>query len=197
MKNLFYTILGFIGLVIIALYFLTDEQEEKIEKLENDISFLREESIPLKFKIIEKNDSSFHFAIKLLDADEKEIGKETMTMKGKELAFDFIMIQIKRKYIAFPYKIFTDEIAPDNGVDLISMYNDNGFPAIFYYKGMNIRQKEILEDIFTKIRYNEYTDEKGQFGNVIHDIKSFKSFDTGQVYSIVVHTKGGLEVYKE
>jgi len=83
---------------------------------------------------------------------------------------------------------------PQEGVDLTQYYNVDGFPQIFNDKEITPEAKVLLTELFSKIRENKTQDLKQNFGNCVHDIQKFKSFREDYIYSILAHTKGGLEI---
>ena len=192
-------IFGIIIFVIIVLIFFlfTKFQENKIEKLENKIQLLKTETIPFRFKIIEKTPTKIHFAIKFYDLDGNVINRKEFTVSGQELSFDFYVIPIKDRYIAFPYKIFTNKIAPEKGKLLFSLYDKNDFPQIYYSKNINTDLKDGLSALFVKIKNMDIEELQGIFGSGIQDIKGIHEFKENQIYKVILHTKGGIEIIEE
>lgn len=174
-----------------------EKQEKQIKKLENNIALLQTENIPVKFKILEKTEDSLKLMVKFYNADKKEINHFTKILKGQELSFDFYVVPVKDKYVAFPAKIFTDKIAADDGIILYDYYNHNGYPYIFYQKNINKDLYNGLKEVYQNIRLGKLDSVSEHFGNMVHDIKNFNSFLPDNIYSIVVHTKGGIEIIEE
>ncbi|MBN1253326.1 MAG: DUF2304 domain-containing protein [Bacteroidales bacterium] len=196
-KNLLYFIAFSILVIILFTSYCFKNQKNKIKLLEENIALLKEENIPLKFKISEKTNDSITLTIKLYNADNKEINEIKQKLSGQELSFDFYVVQIKDKYVAFPSKIFTDKIAAADGINLYGYYDRNSYPEIFYHTDINKDVYDGLQDIFTKIKAGQLDSINNYFGNMVHDIKEFKSFLPGNVYSIVTRTKGGIEIIEE
>lgn len=173
------------------------EQEKKIKQLEDNIAQLKEQNTPLKFKIIEKTNDSISLVVKFYNADNKELNKLEQKLGGQELSFDFYVVPVKDRYVAFPSKIFTDKMAADDGIVLYEYYNQNDFPAIFNSKDINPDLYEGLKDVYRKVKAGQLDSLNEHFGNMVHDIKEFKSFLPENVYSVVTHTKGGIEIIEE
>jgi len=165
--------------------------------LEDNIALLKEENIPLRFKIIEKANDSIRLVVKFYNADNKEINKIEHKLHGQELSFDFYVVPVKDRYVAFPSKIFTDKIAANDGVELYEQYNEEGYPAIFNSSAMNPELYDGLKSVYFKVKTGQLDSLNEHFGNMVHDIKEFKSFLPENVYSIVTHTKGGIEIIEE
>jgi hypothetical protein len=118
MKKLFVfiIILGVIGALIYGFFMLTEKQEEKIKMLESKISLLKETHIPIRFKILEKTPDSIKLAAKFYNADNKEIEHLDTTLLGQELSFDFYVVPVKDRYLSYPFKIFSNQVAAANGI---------------------------------------------------------------------------------
>lgn len=178
--------------------YLNKKQEAKIAKLGEKIGLLKSENIPLRFKILEKKDGYIKVAIKFYDADGKLIkDRIEKKLKGKELSFDFHVFPIKDKYISFPCKIYTDEIAPEDGEMLISYYDIESFPQVFFFEGIDEELKIGLSSVFEKIKTGDFNPDDEYFGNMVHDLPDFRAYNTDQTYKIVTRIKGGIEVIEE
>jgi len=189
-----------IVIVLTSLIFISsciESQKNKIKQLEDNIALLKEENIPLRFKIIEKANDSIRLVVKFYNADNKEINKIEHKLHGQELSFDFYVVPVKDRYVAFPSKIFTDKIAANDGVELYEQYNEEGYPAIFNSSAMNPELYDGLKSVYFKVKTGQLDSLNEHFGNMVHDIKEFKSFLPENVYSIVTHTKGGIEIIEE
>lgn len=196
MKNWFYIALGFIALLVLLLYFMAEDPNKEIKRLEAKIQFLKETTSPLQFKIDSLGQNKIFVSVKFLDSDKNQIELKQFALRGEELSFDFIIIKEDERFVAFPYKIFTDEIAPDFGVSLFEMYAKDHFPLIFHYKGIDWQSKKRYNELFDIVKNDSLIDVNEKFGNAVHDIKHIKSFEVGQVYEIICHAKGGLEIKK-
>lgn len=172
-------------------------QKEKIAALEERIDMLQTEYVPLRFKILSRENEAIKVALKFYDGDGKVISRTTKILKGRELSVDFYVVPIKSRYLAFPVKIFTDQMAPDNGESLTEYYDKEGFPQIFFSEKLNKKLTGGLEIIFKKITEDDFDADDKYFGNMVHDIPELKAYKTGEIYRIVSRTKGGIEVIRE
>ena len=203
MKNKIFAFSGIGFLLILSTFFIlngiTCNQAEKIAVLEKKIEILKDETTPLRFKILSKEDGKISFAVKFFDSEEKpkDINRLVQTIEGEELSFDFIVIQVNGKHLFFPNKVYSDKIAPENGIDLKSFYNKDGFPQIFYFKAIDQEFREILTQIFEDIKSDNLQEDDNYFGNMVHDIANFNEYKPDRIYKIVCHTKGGIEVVED
>jgi len=186
-----------IAIVILGLFSVTKFQDKKIEKLESKIELLKEVSTPVRFKIIDKNNGKIHFAVKFYDSDGNVINRQEFSLEGEELSFDFFVIPVKDRYIAFPHKIFTNKIAPKDGENIFKLYDKNGFPEIFNSSGLDNDIKLGLQELFSQLKTENIEDLEGLFGSGIQDIKGISEFEKDNIYKIVSHTKGGIEILSE
>lgn len=183
-------------IVIVVLFkYCIKYQENKIAKLEEKIEQIKSETVPLKFIILERDSNTIRFVIKFIDVAGNTISKDTLKLEGSELSLDFYSVPLNDDYyIAFPYKVFTDVIAPDDGILLYDYYNVNGFPQIYANDEYDDDVREGLQQLFELILAGHETEIEGQFGNMVHDLKHIQQFRTNEVYKVVSRTKGGIEV---
>lgn len=201
MKKLFITIL-IVGIIALLGYIGCNYQEQKIAKLEDKIHFLKEETVPLRFKILKKNKENIKFLIKFYEQDsEKEAFiSDTLTLKGQELSFDFYVVPLKdtknnkEVKIAFPYKIFTNKIPAKNGKLLFNYYDEHGFPQVFNTNDADTSYINLMTDLFAKIKKGKTEEIEGIYGSMVQDIYKINEFREGNVYQVIIHTKGGIEI---
>lgn len=197
MKNLKFLILMLLVVLAGAAFFLTkcaEEQQHQIVELENKIDFLKQETNPIQFMVTERTDTTVSVLYKFLDLKGNEIMRTQATFPGKELSFDFYSVKIGEKYLSFPTKIFTDKIAAADAPTLFEHYDVDNFPAIFETDSLPDASREALKQVFATIKLGQTEQLNNSFGNMVHDVEAFKSFQTETVYSIIAHTKGGIEI---
>lgn len=171
------------------------QQEEKIAKLEDKVEFLKAETVPLRFKVLEKDSSQITFAFKFYDQNDIEFNLDTLSLQGQEISFDFYIVPVKDNLkIAFPYKIFTNKIPAKDGKILFDYYDDEGFPQVFSNEGSDEEYISLMSDLFSKIKAGDTEDIEGIYGSMVQDIKQLNEFTVNRKYEIVVHTKGGIEI---
>ena len=185
------------GITTVGYFSCIEQQKEKIALLEEKIELLKEEHIPIRFKISEKTEDEIKLTVKFYNADDEEVNKLETTVQGQELSFDFYVVPVKDRYVAFPSKLFSNVIAASNGISLYDLYDKDGFPEIFQEKNIDHDLSKGLKDVFVHVKTGQMDSLNNYFGNMVHDIKAFKSFMPETVYSIVTHTKGGIEIVEE
>ncbi len=189
-------ILGTVGAVgYYGFEWYKGQQEKQITKLEDKAEFLKAETIPLRFKVLEKDSSQITFAFKFYDQDGTEFNLDTISLAGQEISFDFYIVPIKDDLkIAFPYKIFTNKIPAKDGKLLFNYYDDEGFPQVFSSEKSDEEYITLMTELFSKIKAGETEDIEGIYGSMVQDIQKLNEFAVNHKYEIVVHTKGGIEI---
>ena len=170
-------------------------QREKLESLKSSIAALKQEHVPMRFKIISRSGGGLKAKLKLYDMDENEIAAVESEMTGESLFLDFVSVSVDEGYLAFPKSIFTEMVPPEKGLSLFPLYDRKGFPEVFATKGMSETLRAELTALFSTLKQGRAVDDA--FGNAVHDITEFKAFETGVVYRVVARLKGGIEVIED
>lgn len=186
-----------LGIISVGYFACIEKQEKKILSLEENIVKLKESHTPIRFKIVDKTDETIALVMKFYNADNKEINKLETELEGQELSFDFYVVKVKDKYVAFPSKLFSNTIAASKGKPLYSWYNNDGYPEIYFAKNIDKDLYNGLKEVYQKLINDQIDSLENSFGNMVHDIKDFKAFTPETVYSIVTHSKGGIEIVEE
>lgn len=181
--------------------YILKKQEKIIAKLEDKIHFLKDETVPLRFKVLEKDSSNIKILLKFYEQDAKEAFiSDTLSFTGQELSFDFFIVPIKdaknnkEVKLVFPYKIFTNKIPAKNGTLLFKYYDEHGFPQVFNNAQADTSYINRMTELFTKIKEDKKEDIEGIYGSMVQDIKKLNEFEQNHVYQIIIHSKGGIEI---
>jgi len=211
-KGLVKTVFCVIVLVLIILavgaaLFLR-EQQKIIKELETSIENLKLTTVPLRFMVLSRSDKELSARFRFYDGDGKEIASFERSWNGSDLYIDSLVVPLKTGAMAFPVRVFTDAVAPRGGTNLMYYYDFNGIPGIYDSSRLNDQQRQILKELFTKLKTAEglygsnAAANPGErlltyFGNAVHDIKQLRQFEVGTIYSLVIHTDGGIEILSE
>lgn len=174
-------------------------QRAAIERLEERIELLKDEFVPVRFMVLSRSDQSVSARFRFYDADGKEIASFERSWNGSELAIDSIVVPIADRVVAFPFRVFTDAVAPGKGTELFDYYDRDGFPAIFWSVGLDGKLKSALVELFARVRAYEKSlaPIPGLYGSAVHDLRRLGAFEVGSVYSLVVRARGGIEIIRE
>jgi hypothetical protein len=200
---------------------IQDSQERTIERRQAELDRMRERFIPLRFRVISREDgrltAEFRF-YSMLAADPSKISGETIpaekeipggraffNLEGTELFIDTLRIRDTRRVFlfipageinwVFPYRIFTDRMKPDEGRPLFPYYDRDGFPAIYEGLSAGSLNRELLSRAFADLKTNGGITDRGLrnrvTGNAVHDIARFSRYRTGAWYSLAVNMGNG------
>ena len=185
-------------------------QERIIAKLEEQIQYLEEEFVPMKFEIQERKNSFVSVKVKYYDMTGAEVGSSEVKLNGDELNFDFQVVKFSEKaFIFFPCGVYTDTMALVDETKIFGDYESDGFPKI--YNGMSFfdkdgkplgkdgadQVKEQLAMYFAIACKGEVASKTEQHGVAVHDLKAISEFKKGFVYKVVCHPhSGGIEIVK-
>lgn len=194
-SGLFMAVLLALGLVFLGLTALTALQKAEIARLEKGIQALKEELVPIRFMVLERDKGLVKARVRMYDLAGNEVDLLEMTWPGTELSFDFSVVPAAGRYLAFPRRIFTDRLAPSSGTNLFPRYDKEGFPAVFEGADFGRLGRARLTDLFQALK--EDREPSGSFGSVVHDIARIAAFQPGVVYKVVARPKGGIEILED
>ncbi|MDR2446486.1 MAG: hypothetical protein LBD58_04210 [Treponema sp.] len=193
--------------------FIVPYQAKRLEGKTRRLKELQETFVPVRFRLLERSDSSikaeFRFYSMIVDnieAVDMEVfsqGKEVappriIEIEGSELFIDSVKIPNGSllpydpdAVWVFPYRIFSDVIAPEHALPIYTWYNDNGFPAIYNALDLEEQDKAALSRVYADMP-------KSDAGNALHDMSRLVRFRLNVWYDVVAHVKkGGLEIIGE
>jgi hypothetical protein len=206
------------GLLILGMAAgLTVFQKGREQKKRQQLETLKEILIPIRFIITQRDQGKIRtefrfYSIVMEDINEKdvaefaegrEINSAVYELEGTELFIDclkfqenagfFSFVPDHQVYWVFPYRLFTDYIAPDEGVPIFSCYDEEGFPGIYReFPGLD---RELLSRAYGNIKeYGEISDSDLRnriTGNAVHDMNRIARFRMDNWYDLVVHIKKG------
>jgi hypothetical protein len=188
-------------------------QKQRLAAKERQLRELQEVFVPMRFRLVERTDTSLTVEIRFyslfidnfedVDMEVLAQGKEvappqTITLSGEELFIDSVKIPNETRLPfapeavwVFPYRVFSDLIAPDDALPIYQWYDDAGFPAIYASLELEAADRKTLSDVYAGI-----TD--ADTGNALHDMRKAARFRLGAWYDLAVHIKkGSLEFIAE
>jgi hypothetical protein len=186
-------------------------QKEKIAYLEDLSAKLRSETVPLKFMVLSREGGQVKVRLKLYDLSGKEVAVMEKAWPGKELYVDILLIPARSEkgsakadsWLAFPYRIFTDELAAAKGTLLFDAYDSGGFPEVMRGSAWSAKDEAALRSAFAQARRSAdkglpaADSASGSFGSAVHEASHLSSFEEGVVYKVVCRVKGGVEILED
>jgi hypothetical protein len=209
--------------VAAAAYFYLEKatlmQRERIRALERIEARLTSGTLPLRFMVLSREDGTIRARIRLYDLDGKEVGLVEGSWPGEELCLDFLLVPLgravnggkadsgegdaARRWLSFPYRVFTDRVAPASGRLLFDVYDSSGFPAIFRGGDLGAEAGSLISSYFAKARKAAAEglpaagEVEGSFGSAVHETASIAAFRIGTIYRVLCRDKGGIEILEE
>lgn len=199
-------------LVLVSNMIRSCTERQKVE-LQQQISVLTEQFIPMRFEISKYNDSEIKLKTVFYDLNDKKVGSQSVQLQGNELNFDFQVIKLSdSSFIFFPCGIYSELIAINDSIKVFDSYNDKGFPKIYNGileikdqngKKLDSASKNAISDEI-QLYFSMVKDGITQFGEneahgvAVHDIKNVSQFKKGFVYKVICHPHtGAVEIVKE
>ncbi|HAE22612.1 MAG TPA: hypothetical protein DCG47_09870 [Spirochaetaceae bacterium] len=197
-----------------SFYLLTRAQRGRIASLEESILALQEETVPLRFMVLKRAEGRLSLRLRLYDLAGAEYASREYELEGELLFLDFLAAPYGQAWLAFPYRIFTERVAPAQGLDLAALVMPGYSPALA--AGAAPASARNTSPLYPQSHAGGSFDEaglaelgrlyaalldggqvKGAFGNAVHDLAELRRFELGAVYRVVVRKKGGIEVIEE
>lgn len=180
-------------------YYETQNQEKKIAKLNSQIENLKQENVPVRYKVTERQDGRTKVKVKFYDLEGKEVGQKDFDLEGNQVSFDFYVVKFDNGFVAFPWKIFTEKMEAKNGLLLFNDYSKNEFPEIYFSKDNQKPFNDGIKALYSEIKEGNIQKYDNIFGSMVQntDADVAKNRDVDVWYKIIVHTKGGLEIIKD
>jgi hypothetical protein len=200
-----------------SFYLLTRAQRGRIASMEENILALQDETVPLRFMVSARAEGRLSLRLRLYDLAGVEYASGDYELEGELLFLDFLAAPFGQSWLAFPYRIFTERVAPAQGLDLSALVmpgysapgesgaagaaqSGGGSADAFLplsHAGGPFDEAGLAElgRLYAALLGGEPV--KGSFGNAVHDLAELRRFELGAVYKVVVRKKGGIEVMEE
>lgn len=209
MKKFLVIAVGAVLILCVLLSIFHSCTGKKVAALEEQIAYLEKTMVPLRFKILSKNDSGIKVVVSTYDLDGEKVGSKEYTVPGNELHVDTRVIKLSNgEHLFFPYGLYSDSMAMKDAFPIYDIYDKDGYPAI--YSNLEGHSKEDLDkdsviaiytevkDYFTLAKGSMTESMKNMHGVAVHDLQSLADFKIGFVYQLLCHPhSGGVEIVRE
>lgn len=149
------------------------------------------------------------YKIEILSEDGETISDQQVKLRGNQIAIDSISVNFeyseiesgKNQNIAYPYRIYSEYMKPEEGIPLTCMFNDENLPVIYCLESENIYGLskdtffERLKELFSIIKDENLSREMGI--RSANGVVNHFSMTTGEVCTISVEATGGLTVHRK
>lgn len=173
-------------ILILVSCFLLDKIRNRQE---NTILALKSKIVPLTF-VLEQDGSNIiiEYSFKDLVGNTVYTGKDSL--RGKELFIDCIVKEFDSETkLAFPVVFYSDVVAAIDGIQIVELYNNSGFPEI--YRGVDANTVQKITKMYSSVL--DLTDDKKAFRSSPHVVAT-----KGKVaYQLLLRVRGGLEITQD
>ncbi|MCX7821149.1 MAG: hypothetical protein N2258_05675 [Brevinematales bacterium] len=193
MKNflIFILFLLVLGFLLYVLFFYTKiELINRKQILTEEIEKLKKEYVFLSFKVLGQDEDNSVVSFELYGFDGVKVTNFILTNRGRDVFIESKVIVLKKSnLVVFPWKIYSDVIAPENGVFIGDYYAPDG--EVMLYKSSGRELFNFINSLYSDglNSKNEYIE--NIFIAVLHTVNGVK---TGRVYECMAHINGGLEL---
>ena len=149
------------------------------------------------------------YRVDILSEDGAVVSSQQVMLRGNRIAIDSITVNFeyseiesgRRQNIAYPYRVYSELMRPDEAVPLTCMFNGEDLPVIYCLEEDEIygMTKDVffqrLKELFDILKDEERSREMGirsANGTVNHFV-----MNPGDVYDISVEATGGLTVHRK
>ncbi len=149
------------------------------------------------------------YKIEVLSERGETVSEQIFTLKGKEIALDFITVNFeyseiedgKNMNLAYPYRVYTEKMKPEEGVPLKCVFNEERIPVMYCLDDRDIYgiEKDTffnrLKELFDIIQDENLSRDMGI--RSVNGVVPHFAMEEGETYRISVEATGGLSVHKE
>ena len=154
-------------------------------------------------------DTEKTYKVEILSETGDVVSEQQLILKGNRIAIDSITVNFEyseiesgnRQNIAYPYRVYSENMKPDDAIQLTCMFNDEQLPVIYCLDSKEIygmtedsffnRLKELF-DILKDENLSREMGIRSAVGTVSHFI-----MNEGDIYDISVEATGGVTVHKK
>ena len=202
-----------VSLLAVGTKLYVERTGRKVAELQERVSYMKEECVPMRFEIAWKRDSRMQVKVSMYDVmTGQKVGRSgSFELPGEELHVDFQVVRLSEgNFIFFPCGLYTDAMALAQSEKLYSLYDENGFPSIY---GASIGGREDGTEIgqedrvalgkefsayFARVKDGGDDGADGQYGTALHELRSISQFKSGFVYSVLCHPHtGGIDLRRD
>jgi hypothetical protein len=194
------------GIAILFFLFsqMKDILQDKVDDLRKTIAWVKSEYEYARITILKKGANAVEFELSIIGIDGEVKGKKTLTLPGTDIFLESRIVTLQteeeNKTVIFPYKVYTERIAPKDGVGIQNLYVVNNFPMNYNAAGITEQIRKAMAGIYeTVFEFGDYYSAvKGKYILDITDVaphqSPFTPFVSGKTYRYILHPNGGVEM---
>lgn len=155
------------------------------------IHLLKEETVPLRFKLFSQQNSSMVLAGKFFDLDGNSVGRfETPYSNNGPISVHFTDVDVKGCHIIFPNSISFGDANYE--IDICQYYEENGFPNVYKSMILDSVLRVEIGNIFTLLSNGKENKVEKQYGTVTFLSSDIEHPREGVNYEFHITTEGKI-----
>ncbi len=196
MKKLYIIIAGAVLAVAGLIWTVKSCGNDDSAGISSRIHLLKEETIPIRFKLYTKQGSGLMLAGKLFDLDGNAVGRfETPFINNNgPISIHVTDVDINGRHISFPNLITYGEGASE--IDLTQYYYSNGFPQVYNSSIIDSVLKVEIGRIFDLIISGKNNKVENQYGSITYLSSDIEHPREGVNYEFHVSSNGKIYYLK-
>ncbi|MBR4265717.1 MAG: hypothetical protein IKQ46_06645 [Bacteroidales bacterium] len=180
-------IVGIICYFLILKPYLIENEVHIAEK----IHLLKEETIPIRYKIVSRPDGEI-IAAKFFDLDGKVVGRFETAYNDGDILLEFTNIDINLHHIFLPAKMKFIKNGEVNSIELTDYYIRDNYPQIYNSTMIDPILKKEIGKISTLLRESKEETVAKKYGGITVSRVSLTHPCEGVMYELKITTNGDI-----
>lgn len=180
---------GTIAAILVVCFILFAVWTMSMGKSLSRVSFSGQNT-PVTLTVFGRGTDTLSAQLRIGTADGDVAAIIERSWEGWELNLDCVMVATGSGWLAFPYRLYTDETDPGSGVDLIHYYDLGGMPALYESTRLSAGERASLRRLFTLVKTERWIPRF--LGRLPHEVVRVRSYEPNAEYSLRVSRKGKL-----
>jgi len=180
---------GTIAAILVVCFILFAVWTMSMGKSLSRVSFSGQNA-PVTLTVFGRGTDTLSAQLRIGTADGDVAAIIERSWEGWELNLDCVMVATGSGWLAFPYRLYTDETDPGSGVDLIHYYDLGGMPALYESTRLSAGERASLRRLFALVKTERWIPRF--LGRLPHEVVRVRSYEPNAEYSLRVSRKGKL-----
>ncbi len=160
-----------------------------------------------RIRVLSRGNGVISYRLSVLDQDGQVQAKGDYTIPGDDLFIEarivYCQLEEESKAFVFPWRMYSDRVAPDKGTDIRGLGVEQGFPLNYRRQGQDDTWVNTLKDIYaTAFEESEvYAQIRDQYIKDVYDsslhMGILGKWEAGKDYICIIHPNGALELLEE
>lgn len=193
-----------LGLSAAAIYIWKVSLNSKVDDLKTAIAYVQSRYAFARMKVLAKTGDSVTVRFSVLDLSGNVVGGTNFTLPGQDFFLEsrvlIAELEDEERAFVFPIKVYSDTMAPAQGVSVEPLYMKDGMPMNYILSntspGLALAMKNLKQIAYGAVLYGGDVQDrfiKNAFDTAVHQ-NFMRPFQAGDEYDYVIHPNGGIEL---